>query len=398
MDKLWDPFNTEYIGNPYPMYDQLREKDPIHRAQSGDFVVSGYADVKRILLDSKNFRVGNRFEWISRQVAYLENKEEDLTGITAAMNSFLVQMNGQEHVDLRSLIVDAWSDHNVNEIIDSNISQLLQRLNPKFDLIKDFAAPLPVMTMARIMGMEPKDYAHLKSLTADLLLCLDMYTSFKTLVQIDKASRSFMEYVSDYLDYREHHLSTDLTSKIILLAKSRNIKLSRKQLISACIFLFMAGEETTVNLIGTGALNIIANKDQLESLKKQPLLWDNAVEETLRYESPVQLAGRIANNDVVLNGVKIKKENTLTLCIGSANRDPKIFNDPEKFDISRNAKNHLAFGAGVHFCLGSWLAKLQWKMALKSLFKEHSDLQIAGDSSWNPMLSIRGLKSLPVSK
>lgn len=398
MSKLWDPFNLEYIGNPYPMYNQLREQDPIHRAQSGDFVVSDYAGVKGVLLDSKNFRVGNRFEWISRQVHYLKNKDEDLTGITAAMNSFLVQMNGQEHAELRNLIVEAWSDHNVSEIIETNICQLFQKLNPKFDLINDFAAPLPVMTMANIMGMKPEDYAYLKSLTSDLFLSLDMYTSFKTLVQIDKASRSFMEYVSDYLDYREHHLSTDLTSKILLLAKSKNIKLSRKQLISACIFLFMAGEETTVNLIGTAALNIIAHKDQLGNLKKNPLLWDTAVDEALRYESPVQLAGRIANNDVVLNGVKIKKESTLTLCIGSANRDPKIFNDPEKFDISRNAKNHLAFGAGVHFCLGSWLAKLQWKMALKSLFKEHSDLQIAGNPSWNPMLSIRGLKSLPMSK
>lgn len=378
------------------MYHQLRAQSPVFKSQSGDFILTGYEVIKSVLLDSETFRVGNRYEWIARQVQYLESKSENLSGITDAMGSFVVLMNAPEHTIIRKLMVDAWEDHAVESIIKKNIDFLLSNVKPEFDLMQQFAIPLPVMTMAEIMGMPMKDYAQLKEIASQLILCLDMYTSFKTLVTINEAAHQFMAYIDQYLDYREANLSTDLTSRIIILARKRELSLSRKQLTSMIIFLFMAGEETTVNLIGSGALNLLADNEQLSQIKSNPKKWDYALEEILRYESPVQLAGRIANKDVRLADIEIPKESTLTLSLGAANRDPAIFSNPDVFDINRNPKNHLAFGAGVHFCLGNWLAKLQWKLAMKELFDRFPNLKLSGKPKWSPTLSIRGLTSLPV--
>lgn len=396
MKQLWDPFASENFNNPYPMYDRIREVSPVFKSQSGDFVLTGYDVIKSVLLDAETFRVGNRYEWITRQVQYLETKSENLSGITDAMRSFVVLMNAPEHIIIRKLMVDAWEDHALESIIKKNIDFLLDKVKRDFDLMKEFATPLPVMTMAEIMGMPKEDYARLKKIASQLILCLDMYTSFKTLVTINKAAHQFIDYIDQYLDYREANLSTDLTSRIISLARKRELDLSRKQLTSMFIFLFMAGEETTVNLIGSAALNLITDREKLAQINNDPKKWEHALEEILRFESPVQLVGRIANRNVQVAGIDIPKESTLTLSLGAANRDPAMFHKPDYFDINRNPKNHLAFGAGVHFCLGNWLAKMQWKLAMKELFDRFPNLKLAGKPHWSPTLSIRGLISLPV--
>lgn len=395
--KLWDPFADQYRANPYPMYHQLRKEAPVYRTQTGDLVLTRHTDIRSVLQNTDGFRAGNRLEWITRQVNYLENKSEDFTAVTDAMNSFIVMMNPPEHTQLRTILLDAWSDHEVDQIINSNIQNLLGRCGRSFDLVKDFAEPLPAMTMTRIMGMPFEDYNFLKKVAQGVLRSLDMYMSFKDLVQIDIAAKQFMDYLNRYLDYRESNLGTDLVSKVILEHHQKNIPVSRKQMLSICIFLFMAGEETTVNLLGTSVYHLLNHPDQQAALASDRRLLDTAIDEALRYESPVQLLGRIANQDLELNGVAIKKNDTLTLSLGAANRDPEVFPEPDQFDIYRNAKSHLAFGAGIHFCLGSWLAKKQWKLAIQEILQRFPQLKINEPPTWTKMLSVRGLASLKVS-
>lgn len=395
--KLWDPFADQYRANPYPMYHQLRKEAPVYRTQTGDLVLTRHTDIRSVLQNTDGFRAGNRLEWITRQVNYLENKSEDFTAVTDAMNSFIVMMNPPEHTQLRTILLDAWSDHEVDQIINSNIQNLLGRCGRSFDLVKDFAEPLPAMTMTRIMGMPFEDYNFLKKVAQGVLRSLDMYMSFKDLVQIDIAAKQFMDYLNRYLDYRESNLGTDLVSKVILEHHQKNIPVSRKQMLSICIFLFMAGEETTVNLLGTSVYHLLNHPDQQAALASDRRLLDTAIDEALRYESPVQLLGRIANQDLELNGVAIKKNDTLTLSLGAANRDPEVFPEPDQFDIYRNAKSHLAFGAGIHFCLGSWLAKKQWKLAMQEILQRFPQLKINEPPTWTKMLSVRGLASLKVS-
>ena len=361
-------------------------------------MLTDYSDVKNILLNSIDFRSGNRLEWISRQVKYLENKEEDLHSVTDAMNSFVVMMNPPEHTQLRTILLEAWDNRDVDQLILENINSLLNKIQDRsFDLVRHFAEPLPAMTMTRIMGLPIEDYQQLKKLATSIIRSLDIYLSFKDLVQIDSSSKQFIAYLNQYLDYRESHLSNDLVSKVIYQHKKIGIPLERRKMISICLFLFTAGEETTVNLIGTGLFTLLKHPDQLHSIMANPPLLENAADEALRFESPVQLLGRIANKDLIINGVAVKENETLTLCLGAANRDPKIFQRPDSFDIMRNAKNHLGFGAGIHFCLGSWLAKKQWKMAVQALLTKFPTLQITEAPVWNKMLSVRGLTSLTVS-
>lgn len=397
MSRLWDPFADHHRANPYLMYERLRVESPIHRSQSGDLVLTRYADIRNVLQNTEDFRAGNRKEWIERQVTYLHNKGEDFKAVTDAMSSFVVMMNPPEHTQLRAIIMEAWDDHNVELIIKSNIDELLTSCGRSFDLVRDFAEPLPVMTMTRIMGMPFEDYNFLKKVAQGVLRSLDMYLTFKDLVKIDAASKQFMEYLNQYLNYREANPSTDLVSKIIRQYRLKNIPVSRKQMLSICIFLFMAGEETTVNLIGSGLHTLLNHPHQHATLVSDPSLLDNAVDEALRYESPVQLVGRIANKNLELNGVSINKDDTLTLSLGAANRDPEMFTEPNQFDIHRNAKHHLAFGAGIHFCLGSWLAKKQWKLAMQEILLRFPQLRIVEPATWNTMLSVRGLTSLKVS-
>lgn len=398
MNKLWDPFSPDPT-NPYPMYDRLRANSPVHRSQSGDYVLTRYSDIKAILLNNQgDFRSGNRLEWITRQVKYLENKDEDLNAILDAMNNFLVMMNPPEHTALRNTVTAAWDNREVDQIIDENINELLGSFDgPVVDFVKYFAEPLPVMTIARIMGLPLKDYHELKKMATGMLRCLDVYLSLKQLIEIDEHARQFIAYLNDYLDFREANLSNDLVSKIIQQHKINGVAFERRKMISTCMFLFMAGEETTVNLIGTGLLAILKHPDQKTAILTDNNLLENAVDECLRYESPVQLLGRIANKDMELGGVQLKKNDTLTLAIGAANRDPEEFTDPQSFNIRRNARKHLAFGAGAHFCLGSWLAMKQWKMAIRSVLNRFPSLAISEAPAWNNMLSVRGLRSLKLS-
>lgn len=397
MSKLWDPFAEHNRLNPYPMYHRLRAESPIHRSQTGDFVLTRYADIKTILQNTDDFRAGNRLEWISRQVKYLENKAEDFTAITQAMNNFIVMMNPPEHTQMRSILVQAWNDHNVDQLISDNIHQLLDKVSGPFDVVKEFAEPLPSMTMTRIMGMPFQDYNFLKTVATGMLRSLDMYSTFKSLVLINQAAKDFIGYLNVYLDFREKNLGSDLVSRIITTYQERGVPVSRKQLISICIFMFMAGEETTVNLIGTSLYSFSNHPEQIKSVTFNKAQLDTALEESLRYESPVQLLGRIANRDLEFNGQLFKKDDTLTLSLGAANRDPEIFDNPDRFDIHRNARQHLAFGAGVHFCLGSWLARLQWKMAMGEFLNRFPDFKVLKPPVWTNMLSVRGLTSLLVS-
>jgi len=252
MDRLWEPNAPANRANPYPMYARLRQESPVHQSQSGDFILTRHADIKSILLNAGDYRSGNRIDWMTRQVHYLQNKEEDLKAITDAMNRFIVMMNPPEHTQLRSLLMEAWDDREVDTIISENIQALLGSIKtPYFDVIKEFAEPLPAMTMTRIMGLPLTDYIQLKKLATGVLRCLDVYLSLSQLVKLDEHARQFIAYLDTFLTQKETNLSNDLVSKVIRQYKSKGVPVSRRELISVCMFLFMAGEETTVNLIGT---------------------------------------------------------------------------------------------------------------------------------------------------
>lgn len=394
---LWKPWDEGNFQHPYPMYNLLRQEDPIHQAQTGEWIVTRYDDVRSILKDPR-FVVGNRLDWVKRGIQYLNNKDTDFQAILDAMNSFLLFLNPPQHTRVRKFITTQWNDYVLEELIEENIKELILQLPTRnFDVVTDFAQQLPALTMTRILGIPTTDYKILKAYARALIKALDLYISVKDLVTVHQASHDFIRYFSVLV--REQQFSPNgLLAKIIRENKKQTEPLEENELISICIFLFTAGEETTSSLIGTGTLNLLRHADQLNELHQTPHQWDLAIDELLRFDPPVQLLGRIASEDIDFQGNIIRKGNTATLCLGGANRDPSVFANADTLLLTRQQNRHLAFGSGIHFCLGDWLGKLQGKLALKKLIDRYPQLKLSeGELQWNKNLAIRSLSSLPVT-
>ncbi len=394
MDRIWDPYHRDNIVNPYQMYDRIREEQPVFQTQTGEWIITRYEDVINILGDER-FRVGNRLEWMKRQLQYLKDDRVDFQSIVDAMNSFLVLLNPPEHTKIRSMVSSAWNDHNIEGIILNHIERLINDLNPEFDLVNDFAVPLPVMTICSIMGIDLSQFQRLKELSAKMIQSFNLYTSLKELVLISEAAREFIQFFKEYLQHRKANPAQDLVSKILIENDKEDTPLTEKELISVCIFLFVAGEETTVNLIGNGILALLSDRSRWEELVSNHELAGVAINEILRYDAPVQLVGRIASQDYYIRNHYIPRGSAFTLLIGAANRDPEKFEDPNHFSYHRTFKQHLSFGRGKHFCLGSWLAKQQGELAIKALATTFPHLALKQQKlNWNNHLAVRGLRSL----
>ena len=395
MERLWDPYSKTNISDPYPMYQRLRENDPVHHAQTGEYILTRYEDINRVLNDPL-FISGNRLEWIRRQVEYLKNKDIDIQAVADAIQSFVVLLNPPEHTKVRKIVTDAWFDHDVEGIIGENIDHLTNGLNTsRFDIVKDYASKLPAMTIARIMGLSDPDFSKLKDISLKLMQTLNLYVTYKQLVEMDEAAREFIRFLRTHVREKSNNPGEDLISRVILTNNKEEDPLTEDQLVSVCIFLFIAGEETNVNMISTGMLNLLKNPDQLEALRKNDSYYPSAVEELMRLDGPVHLIGRIASEEVELGGIVIPADGTLTLCLGAANRDPDAFKRPDDLDIQRDPNRHFGFGGGSHYCIGAWLARIQGAMGIKALLDRFPNLHLEEQTlQWYDHLSIRGLLSL----
>ncbi|QSE96216.1 cytochrome P450 [Fulvivirga lutea] len=389
---LWRPLDTDNINNPYPMYEEIRNAGGIYKAQTGEIIVTNYKSVEAILKDKENFKVGNGKEWIERGVEYFKTKDTDLTSITDAIDKFILLINPPEHQEIRKFISEVWNEREVENIILANCNELIDSIKDKseFDLIEDFASHLPAMTISRIMGIESDSYKELQGHGEKMIKALDFYLKFEDLLKIEESARAFINYFKKVINKPP---ASGLISKLTSANSARNKPLSEKQLISICIFLFVAGEETTVSFISTSVYNLIRT-NQWKTLKGEDV--ENVIDELLRFDGPVQLLGRIASSDVELNGTTISKGSTVTLCLAAANRDPDQFKNPTVLDLTRKPR-HLAFGTGNHFCLGDWLARKQAGIALSMLIKNFPTLHLSNNKfTWRKQLAIRRLELLPV--
>lgn len=391
---LWTPYHPAHMADPYVMYSKLRETDPVHLSQTQEWIITRYADVKSVL-KSQAFRSGNRQEWLTRGIEYFKNQDEDFQHIAAAINSFILFLNPPDHALIRGFVSKSWNNRDVDILIEKNINQLLSRINTKeFDLVQDFAKPFPVLVISEIMGIPADEYLHLKDLAATMQRSLDLYHTYKELVELNECSRKFVDFFRGLIKIKTENPDDSLVSKLI---KNNSIGLEEKHLISICIFVFTASEETTANLIGTGLLNLIRNPEHYEHLRKHPENIQSAVEELLRYDSPVQLLGRVAKTSVELGGKVIPESAALTLVLGSANRDPNQFPSPDELQLNRTPNHHIAFGSGMHYCLGDWLGRIQAQKAINLFINRFPAMRVANQElRWNKNLSVRGLQSLRV--
>jgi len=391
---LWKPWDEENFSNPYPMYKVLQQSDPIHFSQTKEWIITRYEDVRTVLKDNR-FVAGNRLEWIKRGIAYLNNKEMDFQAIASAMSHFLLFLNPPQHTRVRKFIHGVWINRDIEPLIRSGTRDLIYQLpNEQVDVVKDFGQALPALTMANLLGIPSADHRYLKSLALNLIKAMDLYISVKDLVLIHQSAKEFIDYFN--ITLREKRMKEDgLLFKIIAANKKSEEPLTDNELISISIFLFTAGVETTSGVIGTGVYNLLARNQWYDRNQEA---WEACIDELLRYDSPVQLLGRISTEEIELSGKIIPKGSTVTLCLGAANRDPEIFDQPDELILTRSQNRHLAFGSGIHFCMGDWLGKLQARIALEELVKTYpNSTAVSQNLKWNKNLAIRSLTEFKVS-
>jgi len=397
---LFNPLSPEFIRNPYPHYDLLRRRDPVHITAHGMYLVTRHADVSSILRDK---RFGKDF--VVRSVRRYGPKimEEP---VFRSMSHWMLQQDPPDHTRLRGLVVKAFTARRVEDMrprIQEVVDQTLDRVIPlgKMDLIEDFAFRLPVTIICDMLGIPEEHRETFYTGTRDSGRILDpVPLSPAEIAQGNAANMLAQMYFKQLFELRRREPGDDLITQLVH-AEEDGSKLTNEELTANVMLLFGAGHETTLNLIGNGVLALHRNPDQLALLKARPELITGAIEEFLRYDSSVQMTGRVTLEDIDnLGDKKIPKGETVLCLLGSANRDPAAYPDqPDRLDIMRPNVRPLSFGGGIHFCLGAQLARIEAEIAISTLLRRLPDLRLedAENPEWRPTFVLRGLKRLPAS-
>jgi cytochrome P450 len=394
----FDPLSPEFIRDPYPHYHHLRANDPVHRSALGFFVASRHADVSLVLRDK---RFGKDF--VGRMTrrhgaAILEEP------VYRSMRHWMLQQDPPDHTRLRGLVVKAFTARRVEDMrprIQQIVDETLDRIAPQghMDLIADFAYRLPVTVICEMLGIprEEHELFHAGARASGRLLDPVPLTR----AEIDEANadnEASQEYFHALFELRRREPGDDLTTQLVR-AEEEGSRLSNEELTANIILLFGAGHETTVNLIGNGLLALHRHPEQLRQLREDPSLTANAVEEFLRYDSSVQLTGRAALEDVTVGATAVAKGDGVLCLLGAANRDPAVYPDPDRLDITGPNIRPLSFGGGIHFCLGAQLARIEAEVAIATLLRRLPGLTLDDPEhpAWRPTFVLRGLNRLPAS-
>jgi cytochrome P450 len=397
---LFDPLSPEFIRDPYPHYERLRRNDPLHITPHGMYLASRHAEVSLVLRDR---RFGKDFVERSKRRYGPKIMEEP---IFRSMSHWMLQQDPPDHTRLRGLVVKAFTARRVEDMrprIQQVVDQTIERVAERghMDLIEDFAFRLPVTIICDMLGIpeEHREVFYTGSRDGGRILDPVPLTPAE-IAQGNAGNLMAQMYFQQLFELRRRSPGDDLTTQLVQ-AEEDGSKLSNEELTANIILLFGAGHETTVNLIGNGLLALHCNPDQLALLKANPALITNAIEEFLRYDSSVQLTGRVALEDIdALCDKKIPKGETVLCLLGSANRDPAVYPDrPDRLDITRPNVRPLSFGGGIHFCLGAQLARIEAEIAISTLLRRLPELRLddADNPEWRPTFVLRGLKRLPAS-
>jgi cytochrome P450 len=399
-EPLFNPLSPQFIRDPYPYYERLRATDPMHVTSFGAFLASRHAEASLVLRDK---RFGKDYVERSKRRYGPQIMEEP---VFRSMSHWMLQQDPPDHTRLRGLVVKAFTARRVEDMrprIQRVVDQTLDRIAGQghMDLIEDFAFRLPVTIICDMLGI-PEDHREVfYSSSRDGGRLLDPVPLTKAEIEQGNASNLMAQmYFQQLFELRRKNPGDDLTTQLVQ-AEEDGSKLSNEELTANIILLFGAGHETTVNLIGNGLLALHRNPDQLALLKSNPALITNAIEEFLRYDSSVQMSGRVALEDIDdLGGKKIPKGEAVLCLLGSANRDPAVYPDrPDRLDISRPNVRPLSFGGGIHHCLGAQLARIEAEVAIATLLRRLPELRLddAENPEWRPTFVLRGLKRLPAS-
>jgi cytochrome P450 len=397
---LFDPLSADFIRDPYPHYARLRAVDPVHLTPFGAFVVSRHEEVSLVLRDR---RFGKDFVERSKRRYGPDIMHE---AIFHNMAQTILQTDPPQHTRLRNLVVKAFTARRVEDMrprIEAVVAGMLDAVAGRghMDLVADFAYRLPVTIICDMLGIPEEHREVFHTGSGDSVRILESVPLTPEEIRQGNARVQMAQtYFQQLFDLRRREPGDDLTTQLVQAEEDGN-KLSNEELTANIMLLFIAGHETTINLIGNSLLALHRAPDQLALLKANPALISNAIDEFLRFEPSVQFTGRVALEDIDdLGGKKIPKGESVLCLLGSANRDPAAYPDrPDSLDITRANVKPLSFGGGIHFCLGAQLARLEVEIAITTLLRRLPSLRIddVDNPEWRPNLVLRGPKRLPAS-
>lgn len=381
-----------FLDDPFPTYAALRTYDPVHRCPDGSYFLTNYADVMAVYRD-------RRFS--SDKKAEFGPKYGD-TPLYTHHTTSLVFNDPPLHTRVRKLLAPAFTPRALRILEPKFVTLVDGLLNEaedrgSMDLIGDFASALPVEIIGDMLGVPRKDRGPLRAWSMAILGALEPVLTPDAEKTGNDAVTRFSTYLAGLIADRRRIPRDDDVLTALVTGNVGGEKLSEDELIHNCIFLLNAGHETTTNLIGNGVAALIEYPEERAKLQADPCLIDSAIEEFLRFESSNQLGNRRATEDVEIGGIAMPAGTFITLSIGAANRDPTIFADPERLDITRSPNRHLAFGAGIHACAGMTLARMEGRIAIKRLMKRFPDFKPNGLPIRGGRARFRGYLSYPLA-
>lgn len=395
----FDPADPAFVADPYPVYRRLREDHPIlWNPATNQWLISRHAEVNRLLRDR---RLGRTYRHQATHAEMGRPEPPSWQGPFHELNDAgLLDMEPPDHTRLRRLVLRAFTPRTV-EALRGRIQGVVDGLIDEFDgagevdLIADFVEPLPVTVIAELLGVPEADRHLLRPWSADFCLMYELDPPDASARKAVQASLEFGAYLRELLAERRRRPGDDLISALAGVVDDGDT-LTEAELIGTCVLLLNAGHEASVNGAGNGWWSLLRHPDALARLRADPSLLPSALEELLRFDTPLSLFERWVLEPIEVEGVSIPRGGEVALLFGSANRDPAAFQRPDELDLARHPNPYLSFGAGIHYCLGAPLAKLELEIAFATLLRRMPRLELVEPPRWKPTFVLRGLQTLRV--
>lgn len=398
----FDPWSPDVVADPYPAYTALREAGRAHWFEpTGQWLIPHYDDVDALLRDRRLGRTYlHRFtheEFGSRP------PPPEVEPFSRLNDHALLELEAPDHTRIRRLVATAFTPRTVERLapaVQRLATELVGALHADGggDLLERVAEPLPVAVIAEMLGVPPADRPRLRPWSAGIVGMFEPNPDEETVRRAVRASEEFAAYLRELIAERRRNPGEDLVSALVAAHEDQE-RLTEQELVSTCALLLNAGHEATVDTTANGWLALFRHPEELDLLYRSPHRLDDAVEELLRYDTPLQLFERWVLDDIDVGGKPIPRGSKVALLLGSANRDPARFPHPARFDITRPAAHnrHVSFGAGIHYCLGAALARLELRTVFGTLLRDAPGMRLASEPEWRPGFVIRGLRELQVA-
>ena len=388
--------NPTFVANPYEQLKALREiGKPVWHEGMQLFLAARHSDANDVFRNKSLGRIftdkSPEFEWETFNWLHSDS---------------ILDSEPPKHTRLRSLVAKAFNRNKIvgmRPAVERITQQLLDAIDEKvksgenFDLIADYAEPLPVKIIADLLGFPESEEHLLRPWSQSIVKMYELNPSQQYQIEAKKAAGEFAEYVRNLAEHRKTNPGQDLITDLAMVEENGE-KLNSHELVATCVLLLNAGHEASVNAFGNGMVAALERPDQAELLRKNSrVITDTALEEFMRFDAPLHLFERTATTDTELGGVKIEKGQKIAALIGSANRDSLVFERADEMDLTRDPNPHIGFGAGIHFCLGAPLARLEMSVSLPALWERHPNMQLAGTPVRRPTFVLRGYESVSIS-